>query len=52
MEGFDPHAVGEILGLPDTEKAVVMLPIGYRDPSESSRPKSRFSKETLFTEVK
>ena len=30
MEGFDPGAVGEILGLPATQKAVVMLPIGYR----------------------
>lgn len=30
MEGFDPTAVGEILGLPDTQKALVLLPIGYR----------------------
>jgi nitroreductase len=30
MEGFDPTAVGEIVGLPATQKAVVMLPIGYR----------------------
>ena len=30
MEGFDPGAVGEILGLTATQKAVVMLPIGYR----------------------
>ena len=51
MEGFDPQAVGEILWLPESQKAVVIVPIGYRDPSESPRPKSRFSKETLFTEV-
>lgn len=30
MEGFDPVAVGEILGLPESQKALVMLPIGYR----------------------
>lgn len=52
MEGFDPVAVGEILGLPTSEQAVVMLPIGYRDASETPRPKARFSKEVLFTEVK
>ena len=52
MEGFDPVAVGEILGLPPTQKAVVMLPIGYRAPTETLRPKFRFSRETLFTEVK
>ena len=52
MEGFDSTAVGEILGLPATQKAVVMLPIGYRAPDEAPRPKTRFSKEALFTEVK
>jgi len=52
MEGFDPTAVGEILGLPESQKAVVMLPIGYRDVSENPRPKVRFAKEELFTEVK
>lgn len=51
MEGFDPVALGEILGLPESQKAVVMLPIGYRDPEESPRPKSRFSKEALFTTI-
>jgi nitroreductase/dihydropteridine reductase len=30
MEGFDPTAIGKILGLPDTQTALVMLPIGYR----------------------
>ena len=52
MEGFDPVGVGELLGLPDNQKALVMLPIGYRDASESPRPKVRFAKEELFTEVK
>ncbi len=52
MEGFDPVAVGNILGLPESQKAVVMLPIGYRAADEAPRPKSRFSKEALFTEVK
>ena len=52
MEGFDPTAVGDILELPATEKAVVLLPIGYRATTENPRPKSRFSKDTLFTFVK
>jgi nitroreductase len=52
MEGFDPTAVGEILGLPENQKALTLLPIGYRDPTESPRPKARFSKEALFTFVK
>jgi nitroreductase len=51
MEGFDPGAVGEILGLPESQKAVVMLPIGYRASDEAPRPKARFSKESLFTRV-
>lgn len=51
IEGFDPVAVGEILGLPESQKAVVMLPIGYRDASEAPRTKFRFAKEQLFTEV-
>ena len=52
MEGADFAAVGEILRLPVTHKALVMLPIGYRAPEESPRGKVRFSKEALFTEVK
>ncbi len=53
MEGADFDAVGKILGLPATQKAVVMLPIGYRAEWEAPRgDKVRFSKEVLFTEVK
>lgn len=52
MEGSDFAQVAEILGLPATEKALVMLPIGYRAETESPRPKVRFAKEALFTEVK
>lgn len=49
MEGFDSGAVGEILGFPASQTAVVMLPIGYRAPDESPRPKFRMPKEKLFT---
>ena len=52
MEGFDPTAVGNILGLPPTQRALVMLPIGYRAPTEAPRPKFRFSRESLFTVAK
>jgi nitroreductase len=54
MEGFDPVAVGELLGLPDNQKALVMLPIGYRVEGDGPRggKKVRFSKEALFTEIK
>lgn len=34
MEGFDPGAVDEILGLKERGlRAVVLMPLGYRDPS-------------------
>lgn len=53
MEGFDPTLVGEILGLPENHKALVLLPIGYRASWEAPRgPKVRFPKEELFTEIK
>jgi len=51
MEGFDASAVGEILGLPESQKAIAMIPFGYRDASETPRPKVRFAKEQIFTEV-
>ncbi len=53
MEGFDPVAVGKILDLPETQKAVVMFPIGYRAEWEGPRgPKVRFPKAALFTMIK
>ncbi len=53
MEGFDPVAVGEILGLPSNHKALVMLPIGYRAEGEAPRgPKVRFPQDSLFTFIK
>lgn len=53
MEGFDPVAIGEILGLPENQKALVMLPIGYRAEWEAPRgSKVRFPKESLFTIIK
>ncbi len=53
MEWFDPTTVGEILGLPVDQRALVLLPIGYRAEWEAPRgPKVRFPKEELFTEVK
>lgn len=52
MEGFDSGSVGEILGLPASQAAVALLPIGYRSPDEAPRPKFRVEKEALFTEVK
>ena len=51
MEGADFGAVGQILGLPETQQAVLLLPIGYRDSAESPRPKFRFSEESLFTKI-
>jgi nitroreductase/dihydropteridine reductase len=54
MEWFDPTAAGEILGVPSTEKVLLILPIGYRAPTDGPRTphKVRFSKEALFTEIK
>lgn len=52
MEGFDGGAVGEILGLPASQTAVVMLPIGYRAATETPRPKFRLPQSSLVTEVR
>ncbi|MEN9649140.1 MAG: hypothetical protein RL094_107 [Candidatus Parcubacteria bacterium] len=49
IEGFDVKAVRETLHLPMTHEAVVMLCVGYRDPSAKIRPKVRFATEDLFT---
>ena len=54
MEGADFTKVGEILGLPENQKALVMLPIGYRADGEGPRTqeKVRFPKTSLFTEIR
>lgn len=46
MEGFDPAAFSEILGLPDTLVPTVLMPIGYA--SGESRPKIRFPRAEMF----
>ncbi len=51
MEGFDAGAVAKILELPSNLDVAVLLPIGYRADDENPRPKFRFSKEKLFTEI-
>ena len=51
MEGFDTAAVKTILELPANLDVAVMIPIGYRAVDESPRPKFRFPKEKLFTNV-
>ncbi len=52
MEGFDAAAVAKILDVPSHLDVAVMLPIGYRAIDEHARPKFRFTKEKLFTEMK
>jgi nitroreductase len=52
MEGFDAATVAKILEVPSNLDVAVMLPIGYRAVDEHPRPKFRFTKEKLFTEVK
>ena len=50
IEGFDPQAVGEIIGINNNETVLMILPIGYRAEWEAPRgPKVRFSTETLFS---
>ena len=51
MEGFDAAAVGKILELPSNLEVAVILPIGYRAVDEHPRPKFRFAKEKIFTEL-
>ena len=48
MEGFQPDKVNELLNLPEDQKSVLLLPIGYR-AKEPTRKKIRFPKEDLFT---
>ncbi len=55
MEGFDPAAVDEILGLRAKGlRSVVLMPLGYRDPTGDwllPMPKVRKSTEKLVTFV-
>ena len=56
MEGFDPAAVDEILGLREKGlRSCVLLPLGYRDTENDwlvNLKKVRKSKEDLITELK
>lgn len=55
MEGFDPAAVDEILGLGELGlRSVVLLPLGHRNPDADwllPMPKARKSLETLVTHI-
>jgi len=55
MEGFDPEAVDEILGLKDRGlRSVLLLPLGYRDEAADwlvNLKKVRRAKETFVTEM-
>ena len=55
MEGFDPNKVDEILSLKERGlRSVVLLPLGYRDPTGDwllNMPKVRKSRETMVTLV-
>jgi nitroreductase len=55
MEGFDPAKVDEILGLPERGlRSVVLLPLGYRDPTGDwllPMKKVRKSLDTIVTHV-
>lgn len=51
MEGFDPKAVKDILGLGDEFLPVVMLPVGYRDENDEhlKNPKFRFPESEIIS---
>ncbi|WP_437397703.1 nitroreductase family protein [Flagellimonas lutimaris] len=55
LEGFDPAALDEILGLREKGlRSCVMLPVGYRQPDKDwlvNLKKVRKSREDLITEV-
>lgn len=55
MEGFDPEAVDDILGLKARGlRSVVLLPLGYRDPTGDwllPMAKVRKSRESLITHM-
>lgn len=52
MEGFNPAALDELLGLKDLGlRSVVIMPLGYRDAEQdwlAALPKVRMAKEDLF----
>lgn len=56
MEGFDPAALDQLLGLPAKGlRSVLLLPLGYRDTPNDwlvGLKKSRRPKEQLITEIK
>ncbi len=47
MEGFDSAAFKDILGLGEVMTPVVLLGVGYRDPSDTIRPKVRFPESDI-----
>lgn len=50
MEGFDPAGFKSVLSLPENINPVVCLPIGYRSPEDTIRPKVRFDLSDLISE--
>lgn len=46
MQGFDPKAYAEILGLPSNLVPTIIVPLGY--PADEPMPKMRFPKEEVF----
>ena len=51
MEGFDAAAVAKILEVPSNLDVAVMIPVGDRAVDEHPRPKFRFAKEKVFTNI-
>lgn len=49
MEGFDPAAFKKILSLPDHIIPFACMAIGYRDTSDTIRPKVRFPENDIFS---
>lgn len=52
MEGFNASSFRKVLSLPSHVKPIVLLAIGYRDPTDTIFPKTRFPENDLFTEIK
>lgn len=52
MEGFNARGFHKALNLPRYLKPVVLLAVGYRDPTDTIFPKVRFPESDLFTEIK